>query len=275
MNKADNILKNAIYRVLNEGVFEKGEVRPKWKDGELAKTKFITQYIESYDISNGEFPITTIKPTAWKTAIKEILWIYQAQTNDLEVAREKYGIGWWDEFESKDMPGTIGARYGYVVKKYDLINKLIDGLKNNPNGRRHQMNLNQYECLESTDGLWSCAFETLWSVRGEYLDVILIQRSNDIGLAYSVNNTQYVALLMMIAKATGLKPGKYSRFVNNLHIYDRHIGACEQILNRESSEKQPKLIFEPKSDDFYEFTIDEFKVEDYEPQSSIKMEMAI
>ena len=182
---------------------------------------------------------------------------------------------WWDEWESKDMPGTIGNRYGYVVKKYDLINKLIQGIKENPYGRRHNMNLNQYVDLESSDGLHSCAYETLWSVRGEFLDCTLIQRSNDMCAAADINVTQYACLLMMVAKATGYKPGKFTRFVQNMHIYDRHIEIAKEYLNRESVSPNARIIFEPKSDNFYDFTIDDFRVEDYEPHKRIKTELAI
>ncbi len=275
MNKADTMFQNAIKMILEEGMMEDGEVRAKWEDGTPALTKFYTQYMETYDISKGEFPITTVKPTFIKSFIKELLWIYQDQTNDLDVLENKYNVKYWREWESKDKPGTIGNRYGYVVKKYDQINKLIDGLKNNPLGRRHIINLNQIECLESSDGLYSCAFETLWSVRGEYLDVTLVQRSNDVVGAYNANNIQYVALQMMIAHTVGLKPGKFTRFVQNIHIYDRHFDVAKEYINRKPSDKQPKLIFEPKSNNFYDYTIEDFRVEDYEPQPQIKFELAI
>lgn len=275
MNKADIMFQNAIKMILEEGMMEEGKVRAKWEDGTPAPTKFCTQYVETYDISKGEFPITTVKPTFIKSFIKEILWIFQDQTSDLDVLENKYNVKYWRELESKDKPGTIGNRYGYVVKKYDQINKLINGLKNEPLSRRHIINLNQIECLESTDGLHSCAFETLWSVRGEYLDVTLVQRSNDVVGAYNANNIQYVALQLMIANTVGLKPGKFTRFVQNIHIYDRHFDVAKEYVNRKPSDKQPKLIFEPKSNNFYDYTIDDFRVEDYEPQSQIKFELAI
>lgn len=275
MNKADIMFQNAIKMVLEEGMMEEGKVRAKWEDGTPAATKFCTQYVETYDISKGEFPITTVKPTFIKSFIKEVFWIFQDQTSDLDVLENKYNVKYWREWESKDKPGTIGNRYGYVVKKYDQINKLINGLKNEPLSRRHIINLNQIECLESTDGLHSCAFETLWSVRGEYLDVTLVQRSNDVVGAYNANNIQYVALQLMIANTVGLKPGKFTRFVQNIHIYDRHFDVAKEYVNRKPSDKQPKLIFEPKSNNFYDYTIDDFRVEDYEPQSQIKFELAI
>lgn len=174
MSAGDINFKYAMNMIFDEGVKDVNP-RPVWADGTPAHTLFTTQYVELYDITAGECPLTTVKPTAWKSAINEILVIYQDQTSDLKAFHNR-GVKWWDEWESKDYPGTIGHRYGYVVKKYDLINKLIEGIKTNPYGRRHEMNLNQYECLNSSDGLHSCAFETLWSVRGEYLDCTLNQR---------------------------------------------------------------------------------------------------
>lgn len=273
LNKADVIYKTAIEEIKKYGVLDENP-RPHWNDGVPAHSKFITQWVETYDISKGEFPITTIKPTAWKTGIKEMLWIYQAQSNDLQLAKEEFGIKWWDDWNIGD--GTIGFRYGHTVGRFNLINKLIDGIKNNPYGRRHIINLwQEIEFEEEKKGLNPCAFLTMWSVRGEYLDCTLVQRSNDLCGAYNINNTQYVAFLMMISHSCGLKPGKFMRVVQNLHIYDRHEEICDEFLSRPISNKQPRLIFEPKTDNFFEYTIDDFRIEDYEPQEQIKMEIAI
>ena len=273
-NKADEYFKKAIRTIIEEGVEEVGDVRPKWHDGTPARTKYITQWFETYDLSKGEFPIVTVKPTAFKMAVKEMLWIYQMESNKLEDAH-KLGITWWDEFESKDIPNTIGIRYGEVVRRYDLMNKLLEGLKNDPLSRRHYINLNQYDCLEASDGLWSCAYETTWSVRGEYLDMHLHQRSNDVALAYGVNICQYACLLMMVAHSVGLKVGKFSRYVDNLHIYTRHLDGCKEYLDRDSQEVAPTILFSPSHNNFKEYTIDDFKLENYNPRPNIKMEIAL
>ena len=275
MNKADETLKNLIKEVLDNGTWEQGDVRPYWGDtGEKAYAKFITQYVEEFDISKGEFPITTIKPTAWKTGIREILWIWQEASNDLQIARDKYGIKWWDDWNIGD--GTIGYRYGHTVKRYDLMNKLLKDIQENPNGRRKIINLwQETEFEEESKGLNPCAFMSMVTVRGEYLDWTLVQRSQDICGANNINNIQYVALQMMVAKHCGLKPGKFLHVIQNAHLYDRHIPIAEEFLNRPTSEKQPRLIFEPKSDNFFEFTIDDFRVEDYEPQPKINIDIAI
>ena len=276
MNIADKAFKNMLNEVIENGVVDK-DPRPYWleEDGSHtpAHSLFVTQYVETFDISKGEFPISTIKPTAWKTGIREMFWIYQEASNDLSVAREKFGIKWWDSWDIGD--GTIGSTYGAIVKKYDLMNELLKGIQENPYGRRHIISLWQEEELRGVIGLPPCAFQTLWTVRGEYLDCTLIQRAQDILGAANINNTQYVALQMMVAKHCGLKPGKYTHFVQNLHIYDRHMSIAKELLKRPCSEKQPKLIFEPKSNNFYEFTIDDFKVVDYEPQEKIFIPIAI
>ena len=164
---------------------------------------------------------------------------------------------------------------GGIVKRLDLTNRLLKGIQENPYGRRHIISLWQEDDLRGEIGLPPCAFQTLWSVRGEYLDLTLVQRSQDILGANNINNIQYVAFMMMVAKHCGLKPGKYTHFIQNVHLYDKHIPIAKEFLNRPISEKQPKLIFEPKSNNFFEFTIDDFRIEDYEPQPKVNIEIAI
>ena len=276
MNIADVKFKELLKHVLEEGVWDENP-RPYWleEDGSHtpAHSLFTTQYMETFDISKGEFPITTIKPTAVKTGIREIFWIYQEMSNDLQVARDKFKIFWWDSWNIGD--GTIGSTYGAIVKRLDLTNRLLKGIQENPYGRRHIISLWQEDDLRGEIGLPPCAFQTLWSVRGEYLDLTLVQRSQDILGANNINNIQYVAFMMMVAKHCGLKPGKYTHFIQNVHLYDKHISIAKEFLNRPISEKQPKLIFEPKSNNFFEFTIDDFKVVDYEPQGKIFIPIAI
>lgn len=276
MNIADVKFKELLKHVLEEGVWDENP-RPYWleEDGSHtpAHSLFTTQYVETFDISKGEFPITTIKPTAVKTGIREIFWIYQEMSNDLQVAKDKFKIFWWNSWNIGD--GTIGSTYGAIVKRLDLTNRLLKGIQENPYGRRHIISLWQEDDLRGEIGLPPCAFQTLWSVRGEYLDCTLVQRSQDILGANNINNIQYVAFMMMVAKHCGLKPGKYTHFIQNVHLYDKHIPIAKEFLNRPISEKQPKLIFEPKSNNFFEFTIDDFRIEDYEPQPKVNIEIAI
>jgi thymidylate synthase len=261
MIKADKYYINNLVNIMSEGSFDENP-RPKWSDNTPAHSKFITQVFEEYDISKGEFPITTLRNTAIKTGIKEVLWIYQKQTNCLAVAREM-GINWWDEWNIGDE--TIGQRYGATIKRYDLIDKLLHNLKYDPFGRRHIINMYQYLDLEETNGLFPCAYETMWSVRKVndefYLDLTLNQRSNDYIMAGYINKIQYVALQMMVASHLSYKPGKFCHFVQNLHIYDRHFDAVNEIFDRKSTNKQPSISL--KSDkNFYDFTIDDFEIHD-------------
>lgn len=261
MIKADKYYINNLHKLLNEGYLDENP-RPKYNDGVPAHTKFITQIFEEYDISKGEFPIPTLRNTAIKTGIKEILWIYQSQNNSLITAREK-GILWWDEWNIGD--GTIGQRYGATVSRYDLMNKLLNGLKDDPFSRRHIINLYQEKDLNETNGLYPCAYETLWSVRKinniMYLDMTLIQRSNDYIMAGYINKIQYTAFLMMVAGHLNYKVGKFCHLVQNLHVYDRHNDAVIELLGRVASNTQPRIeLIENKN--FYDYTIDDFIIYD-------------
>lgn len=275
MLKADKIFKEVMIEIKESGVKDVNP-RPKYKDGTPAHSIFITHKYFTYDISKGELPIITLRPIAIKNAIKEILWIYQDQTSDLDILRDKYGIFWWNDWESKDRPNTIGQRYGATVKKHDLMNKLLEGIKNDPYGRRHIINLWQEDDFKETDGLVPCAFQTIFTVRGEFLDMQLTQRSSDFIVAGNINGMQYVALLMMVARHCGLKPGKFSHNIVNLHLYDRHLEQAEEMLNREPIDCNPKLILNPEKTDFYSFTIDDFTLEGYESNKpQLKFELAI
>jgi len=261
MIKADKYYIDNLNKILNEGSLDENP-RPKYKDGTPAHTMFITQVYEEYDINQGEFPLTTLRNTAIKTGIKEILWIYQKQSNSLEFAREM-GINWWDEWDIGD--GTIGQRYGATVSRWNLIDKILQSLTEDPFGRRHIMTLYQQYDLNNTKGLFPCAYETIWSVRKfagvMYLDMTLIQRSNDYIMAGYINKIQYVALQMMVAGHCGYEVGKFVHFVQNLHVYDRHKNAMIEILNRAPKHIQSKIELLDKKN-FYEYIIDDFKIID-------------
>lgn len=269
MNKADFYFIYNLKKILSEGCLDKNP-RPKYSDGTPAHTKFITQVYEEYDISKNEFPIPTLRNTAIKTGIKEILWIYQKQSNSLIDVREM-GINWWDEWNIGD--DTIGNRYGYTIKKYDLINKLLDGLKNDPFGRRHIINMYQESDLNESKGLHPCAYETIWSIRelnGEYiLDMTLIQRSSDFITAGYINKIQYLALQMMVAGHCGYKVGKFCHYVHNLHIYDRHFDAANEIINRTELNIQPTISLK-ENKNFYDYTIDDFIIKGTKGITKIK-----
>lgn len=276
MNRADFYYKQNLSKIKSEGVLDVNP-RPRYVDGTPAHSKFITQVFEEYDISKGQFPIPTLRNTAIKTGIREILWIYQKQSNSLADAREM-GIRWWDSWDVGDK--TIGQRYGATVKRYDLMNNLLRNLKENPFSRRHIINLLQETDMAETEGLYPCAFETIWSVRpiddDLYLDVTLNQRSNDYLVAGYINKIQYVALQMMVAGHLGYKVGKFCHFVQNLHVYDRHQDAFDEIENRQYINIQPKLELK-ENKNFYDYTIDDFIITGVKDIPKIKsnLELAI
>ena len=325
MNKADKYLKNTITEILEDGQWDKNP-RTKWADGTPAHSKFITQQVFQYDISKGQYPINTLRTTALKGAFHDIEAIYIKQTNILEEMHPSIH-SWWKDAIVDSYPemkvlvengmvkdpywltgsilNSLGATYGATVKRYDLMNKLLKGLEENPFGRRHSINLNQeQQKIDAPKALQPCAFETLWSVREDYMefdtfmpvdnvddariyyryiDLTLIQRSQDYITTSSINPAQYTMLAMIVCNhltfKTGIKHevGKLLHVVQNVHIYDRHLDSAKEVLERESTELQPKieLICEPK--DFYQHTIEDFKFSGLEgiEKLSNKLEIAI
>ena len=277
---ADEYLKADIKNILTNGQKDENP-RPKYEDGTPAYTYFVTHNVRTYELSKGEFPITTLRPIAWKNAIKEILWIYQDASNSLDILENKYNIHWWNDWASQNIPGTIGNRYGHTVARYDLMNKrVLEDIKKDPYGRYHIMNLWQEDELRSSDGLKPCAYETIWTVRGQYLDMFLNQRSGDMLVASgagNVNEVQYAALLMMVARDTGYEPGKFTHMVVNEQIYDRHIENAKELLNRQSDiSKVPVMKLNKDKTGFYDFTIDDFELTDYEPvKPNLKFELGV
>ena len=279
MTKADTIFKEYIRKIMEEGVWSE-QARPKYKDGRTANSKYITGAFMEFDLAKGEFPITTLRPIAIKSAIKEMLWIYQDQSNSLDLLEDKYNVHYWNDWEVGDSR-TIGQRYGAVVKKHDITNKILKQLEANPWNRRNIISLWDYDAFEETDGLLPCAFQTMFDVRridGEiYLDATLTQRSNDMLVAHHINAMQYVALQMMIAKHFGWKVGKFFYFINNLHIYDNQFEQAEELIRREPSDCQPHLVLNvPDGTNFFDIKPEDFELVDYDPvKPQLKFDLAI
>lgn len=279
MTKADDIFKANIKRILDEGVMSE-QARPKYKDGRTANSRYVTGSFAEYDLAKGEFPITTLRPIPIKSAIKEVLWIYQDQSNSLDILEDKYNVHYWNDWEV-DGSRTIGQRYGAVVKKHDIIAKILKQLEENPWNRRNVISLWDYESFEETGGLLPCAFQTMFDVRrvdGDiYLDATLTQRSNDMLVAHHINAMQYVALQMMIAKHFGWKVGKFFYFINNLHIYDNQFEQANELLNREASDCQPRLVLNvPEKTNFFDIKAEDFSLVDYDPvKPQLSFDLAI
>ena len=242
MTKADVYMFETIQKIEKYG-FKDINPRPHYADGTPAHTISINHTYRTYDLSAGEFPICTLRPMAWKTGIREIFTIYQKPTDKI-AEMESMGVNWWGDWDIGD--GTIGQRYGATVKRYDLVNKLIEDIQKDPYGRRKIISLWQETDLRETAGLAPCAFLTIWNVREEYLDMMLVQRSGDMLTASGpggINEIQYAAFLMMIARHTGYKPGVFTHVVANEQIYDRHIDAAAEMKARYSiSANKTKLI---------------------------------
>lgn len=269
MNKADLYMVKDIDYVIRHG-YKDVNPRPHYEDGTPAHTLSVNHRVRQYNLARGNFPITGLRPIAWKSAIKEIFWIYQDASNSLDVLNSKYGVHYWNQWESKDMPGTIGVRYGETVRRHDLMNKLLKDIQENPYGRRHIMNLWQEDDFESSDGLLPCCYETIWNVRGEYLDMLLNQRSGDMMAASGaggINEVQYAALLMMVARHCGYQPGVFTHVIENEQIYDRHIDAAQEMTERLSKVgwKSIRMTLNPEKTNFYSFTIDDFELKGYQP----------
>ena len=271
MTKGDKYTKQIVRRILREGCLDKNP-RPHYEDGTPAHTLSVNHGMCTYDLTKGEIPLITLRPIAIKSAIGELLWIYQDESNDLNVLRDKYGVTWWDEWDIGNR--TIGSVYGETVRRHELVKNLIKGLEENPDGRRHIISLWQEADFKEKHGLKPCAFMTEWNVRHgkdgkDYLDMCLTQRSSDFLTAGCINQMQYLVFLHLIARHLGMTPGRFTWFYNNIQIYDRHINQAKEILKREPVDCSPKIVLNPKKKNFYDFTPEDIKIEGY-PREEIK-----
>lgn len=271
MTKGDFYTKEIIKRILEEGCFDQNP-RPKYADGAPAHTLSVNHGLCTYDLTKGETPLITLRPIATKSSIGELLWIYQDESNDLDLLRDKYGVTWWDEWDIGNR--TIGSVYGETVRRHELVKNLLKGLKENPDGRRHIMCLWQEDDFKEKHGLKPCAFMTEWNVRHgkdgvDYLDMCLVQRSSDFLTAGCINQVQYMILQYMIARHLNLTPGRFSWFYNNIQIYDRHLNQAHEMLERESVDCSPKIVLNEEKHDFYDMGVEDVQIVDY-PKTLIK-----
>lgn len=270
MSKADEIFINMCKQVLEYGYDTKGEkVRPKWPDGTSAYTIKKFGIVNTYDLSE-EFPAITLRKTYIKSAIDEILWIWQKKSNNIHDLKSHI----WDQWADKD--GSIGKAYGYqlgVKHKYkegemDQVDRVLYDLKNNPYSRRIMTNIYVHQDLHEM-ALYPCAYSVTFNVTGDRLNAILNQRSQDILAAGNWNVVQYAALVMMIAQVSGLKPGILMHVIADAHIYDRHIPIVKDLITRPTY-PAPKVTLNPLVKDFYEFTVDDFTIENYQTGPQVK-----
>lgn len=263
MSKADDLFISMCQDIIDNGFSTEGEkVRPKWEDGTYAYTIKRFGVVNRYDLSK-EFPAITLRKTYVKSAIDELLWIWQKKSNNVHDLKSHIWDAWADE------NGSIGKAYGYqlgVKHQYkegmmDQVDRVIYDLKNNPYSRRIMTNIYVHQDLAEMN-LYPCAYSVTFNVTGDCLNAILNQRSQDVLAANNWNVVQYAVLVYMMAQVTGLKPGELVHVIADAHIYDRHIPIVKELISRETH-PAPKFWMNPDVKDFYEFTLDDFKIEDY------------
>ena len=266
MSRADEIFIQNCRDILDNGVWDTDlQVRPQWEDGESAHTVKKFGIVNRYDLSQ-EFPILTIRRTFWKSAIDELLWIWQAKSNNVNELRTRVWDAWADE------TGSIGKAYGYQlsVKHHypegdmDQVDRVLYDLKHNPASRRILTNIYNFEDLHEM-ALYPCAYSMTFNVSGRTLNAILNQRSQDMLAANNWNVVQYAVLVHMMAQVSGLEAGELVHVIADAHIYDRHVPIIEKMLKKEPR-PAPKFVIDPSVTDFYRFTRDSFSLEGYDPQ---------
>lgn len=264
MSRADEIFISNCKDILENGVWDTDlKVRPRWDDGESAHTVKKFGIVNRYDLSE-EFPILTVRRTYWKSAIDELLWIWQKKSNNVHDLKSHVWDAWADE------TGSIGKAYGYqlgVKHRYpegemDQVDRVLFDLKHNPASRRIMTNIYNHADL-SEMALYPCAYSMTFNVTGSRLNAILNQRSQDMLTANNWNVVQYAALTCMLAQVSGLEPGEFMHVIADAHIYDRHVPLVQEIIANEPK-PAPRFVIDPAVDDFYRFTVDSFRMENYE-----------
>lgn len=264
MSMADEIFIQNCKDILEKGVWDTDrEVRPRWEDGAPAHTIKKFGVVNRYDLSK-EFPIMTLRRSFLKSAVDELLWIWQAKSNNVKDLRAHV----WDEWADEN--GSIGKAYGYQlgIKHHypegdmDQVDRVIFDLKNNPASRRIMTNIYNFADL-SEMALYPCAYSMTFNVSGNTLNSILNQRSQDMLAANNWNVCQYAVLTHMFAQVSGLKVGEMIHVIADAHIYDRHVPVIEKLIANDPK-KVPKFTIDESVSDFYKFTRDSFALEGYE-----------
>ncbi|MBQ1849199.1 MAG: thymidylate synthase [Lachnospiraceae bacterium] len=276
MSYADTIFINMCKDILENGTSTEGEkVRPRWPDGASAYTIKKFGVVNRYDLTK-EFPIMTLRRTALKSATDEILWIWQQKSNNIHDLHSHI----WDEWADED--GSIGKAYGYqlgVKHQYkegmmDQVDRVLYDLKNNPFSRRIMTNIYVHQDLHEMN-LYPCAYSMTFNVTQKpgadrlTLNAVLNQRSQDVLAANNWNVVQYAVLLHMIAQVSGMEAGELVHVIADAHIYDRHVPIIKELIAREPY-PAPKFWINPEVKDFYKFTRDDVKVENYVTGEQIK-----
>ncbi|MCL1808291.1 MAG: thymidylate synthase [Clostridiales bacterium] len=270
MGKADKQFVSMCRKILDSGYSSFGhEVRAKWPDGTPAHTIKAFGIVNRYDLSE-EFPALTLRPTAIKSAVDELLWIWQKKSNNVKDLTSHI----WDEWASDD--GSIGKAYGYqLAKKYkfpqgemDQVDNVVWQLKNTPYSRRIMTNMYNFSDLSEMN-LEPCAYSMTFNVTGKKLNALLNQRSQDILTANNWNVVQYSVLVHMMAQVSGLVAGELVHVIADAHIYDRHIPIVSELIKRQMY-PAPKFCLNPNVMDFYDYTVNDIHIHDYKTNPQIK-----
>ncbi len=264
MSRADEIFAQNMQDIMENGFWDTDlNVRPKWEDGAPAHTVKKFGIVNRYNLQE-EFPILPMRRTAFKSCVDELLWIWQKKSNNIHELNSHIWDSWADE------TGSIGKAYGYQLGvkhqykegEFDQVDRVLYDLKHNPASRRIMTNIYNFQDLHEMN-LYPCAYSMTFNVTGDTLNGILNQRSNDMLTANNWNVVQYAILLIMFAQVSGLKAGELVHVIADAHIYDRHIPLVKEILAN-PRHKAPKLIVDESITNFYDFTVDSFKLVDYE-----------
>ena len=264
MSRADELYRATCLDILENGFSDENlEVRPHWADGTPAHTIKKFGVVNRYNLAE-EFPIMTLRRTYWKSAIDEMLWIWQKKSNRIA----DLGSHVWDEWAGPD--GTIGKAYGYQLGikhqykegLFDQVDRVLYDLKHNPASRRILTNIYNFEDLHEMN-LYPCAYSMTFNVTGDTLNAILNQRSQDMLTANGWNCCQYAMLTCALAAVSGYEPGEFVHVIANAHIYDRHIDLAEELITNQPYDA-PKLWIDPSVTDFYAFTKNSFRLDGYQ-----------
>ncbi|MBQ2748093.1 MAG: thymidylate synthase [Firmicutes bacterium] len=269
MSKADVLFVNMCRDIIDNGYSSEGQiVRAKWEDGTPAHTIKRFGVVNRYDLQE-EFPALTLRPTFVKSAVDELLWIWQRKSNNIHDLKPHI----WDEWADED--GSIGKAYGYQMGvKYkfaqgemDQVDNVLWCLKNTPYSRRIMTNIFNFQDLHEMN-LEPCAYSVTFNVTGNKLNAILNQRSQDVLAANNWNVVQYSVLVHMMAQVSGLEPGELVHVIADAHIYDRHIEIVKELIERPQF-PAPKFRLNPDVKDFYKFTTDDIEIIDYQKNPQI------
>ena len=276
MSKADDLFIAMCRDILDNGTTTEGQkVRPHWEDGTPAYTIKRFGVCNRYDLRK-EFPALTLRRTALKSAMDEILWIYQKKSNNIHDLHSHI----WDEWADEE--GSIGKAYGYQIGqvseypegRFDQMDRVLYDLKHNPYSRRIMTNMYNFQDLHEMH-LYPCAYNAIYNVTQDKgsdrptLNMVLVQRSQDVLAANNWNVCQYAILLMMVAQVCDMEAGELVHMIADAHIYDRHVPMIEELISRPTY-PAPKVTINPDVHDFYAFTTDDLIVEDYQHGPQIK-----